>query len=452
MKRLLIISRSSHPKGGADRIIADLCRMLPDRGWQVTLGLVKGERFNRPSHYREIHPDLPVIEIDGAPGTRRARVAALERATEDQRPDAVLVMRVFDAYEAVSRIKHRHPDHAPRLIVGVRAYEDGYLGDLRRYRDVVDGCITSGRLIARALVDRCGMACDRVFSIPGGVAAAPSPTRRYASGNPVRLLYAGRLEQPQKRVLDLVPLVEHLTLRGIPFHLDIAGDGPEQEMLQRKLAPWIERGDVSFAGWLDAEALHRTWYPRADIFLHFAAWEGVTIAPREAMAHGVVPVISNFTGLHSEGLFVDGHNARLFPVGAADAAAECVAELVARPDLFARLSAAAAVANVGIYSDTGAMDAWNDALRTVLAKQLLAGRIPPYQRQIQGRLGSMGLPGWLEDGLRTWLGKPVRHNDPGSEWPTHSGLTSEAERAEFAEFARSSDRAAGAESGPLAFP
>ncbi len=442
MKHLLIISRSSHPKGGADRIIANLCRQLPAHGWQVTLGLVKGARFNLPETYRKIHGDLPIVEIDGSAGTHHGRISAITKTVDGLRPDAVLVMRVFDAYEAVARIKQRDMEYQPRLVVGVRAYEDGYLADMRRYREVVDGCITSGRLIARALVERCGLDQNRVFSIAGGIEIPSNITARTSLSNPVRLLYAGRLEQAQKRVGDLVPFVERLAEQDLSFHLDIVGDGPEMETLKQRLDSWIRQGVVSFPGWVDADALKSTWYPQADIFVHFAEWEGVTIAPREAMAHGVVPVISDFTGLRTERMFIDGKNALVFPVGDAKTAADRVADLVSHPERFVRFSAAAAASNTGTYSASGAIHAWDQALRSVLEMQAMSGEFPTISYRTQGRLGSMGLPGWLEDAVRSRLHMPVRHNDPGSEWPTHSGLVMESERREFGEFARACDNQA----------
>lgn len=435
MKRLLILSRSSHPHGGADRIIRDLCHTLPAKEWEVLLGLAKGRRFNLPDNYRQAYPGLPIIEIDGSLGTRRARLSAISGAIMKTRPDVVLTMRIFDAYEAVASIKNCRGRFQPRLAVGVRSYEAGYLSDVRRYRGVIDGCMVSGELIAHACVAWSGIESERVFNIPGGVQIPPDRNIRHFVRHPVRLLYAGRLDEMQKRATDIIPFVIELDRMGIPFQLTIAGDGSERHALERKLQPWIDRGSVRMLGWVCEERLYRELYPDADVFIHFAEWEGVTIAPREAMAHGVVPVISRFTGINCEHQFVDGKNALTFDVGNIQAAAACVARLRDDAVLYARLSESAAQSQTGPYSYDGARDAWDHALASLLEKPPKLGVLPDAPETLRGLMAKSGLNVRQQHFIRKLFKYPVRHADAGSEWPTGSGLLTGMEQKEILEFA-----------------
>jgi hypothetical protein len=434
--RLLIISRSHNPLGGADRIIADLCRELPARGWDTVLGLTRGARFDNPDAYRQVHQNLPTVEIDGTFGTRACRLKALQSTIRHVAPDVVLSMRVFDAYETVARMKASAPAKAPRLMVGVRAFEAPYIHDVRQWSGNIDFCVTSGQLVAAACCQLGHMEANRVESVPGGVAGPLSAVEPRHAMNPVQLLYAGRLEQSQKRVLDLVAFVQELVNRNVVFKLDICGAGPEEARLRECLSTEAAKGIVSFHGWVSQRELYERFYPRADCFVHFAAWEGVTISPREAMAHGVIPVISEFTGLRTEGQFIHEVNSLLFPVGCPQKAADSVVRLVADRALSHRLSLSAMLSQTGRYSHEGALDAWRDSL--IRCKELPPknGFIPPVPENLDGRLTRWGVPAQLQLKVRNLLRWPaVQHFEPGSEWPTNSGTLTADARSEIERFA-----------------
>jgi hypothetical protein len=188
-------------------------------------------------------------------------------------------------------------------------------------------------------------------------------------------------------------------------------------------------------GWVNQTDLCSRFYATADCFVHFAAWEGVTIAPREAMAHGVVPVISEFTGIYAERQFLNNVNSLMFPVGRPDLAAEQVLKLCSTAGLSRRLSTAAMQSQTGRYSYEGAMDAWRDALNQCLSLPPKAGRFPKIPERLNGRLTNWGVPSAVQLVVRNLLKKPVRHSEPGSEWPTASGLITTDEQQEIVVFA-----------------
>jgi len=337
----------------------------------------------------------------------------------ETRPGIVLSMRVFDAYEAVAREKS---EDGPRLAVGLRVLESPYLVDLGLLRDHVDACVTSGRLLADLAVRMGGMEVDRVASVGGGVKPPVCVHQRRDPALPLRLLYAGRLDQTQKRVMDIPAFIDDLERRGVPCELAIAGAGPAEDELRSRLASRVTSGQVRFLGWVDQAKLYAEIYPATDCFVHFAAWEGMTIAPREAMAHGAVPVLSRFAGLRREGLFRDGENSLTFDVGDVGSAAGCVARLHADRALLDRLSRQAADSQVGEYSATGAIDAWAQALDRCLGQPIKRGTWRALPDRSRGRLQQLGIPEALQDVFRRVLHKPVQHASPGSEWPTSSGL------------------------------
>ena len=432
LKKLLICSPSHAVRGGVETIISDLCSELPKRGWEATVALGKGSRFNNVAAYRNAYPDLLTVEIDGTRGTRQARVEALKQVITAVRPQIVLSARIFDAYEAVANLKLKHK--SPRLAVAVRAYEPPYVYDARLYRSCIDLCVADGKLITAALVNLCGIPPGRVANVPSGVCAPkvrPEPRR---PRSPFRLGYVGRLETSQKRVSDIPKFLEALDRRSVDWSLDILGSGPAENELKTQLAAFHDSGRVRFRGWQSRDSLNEVYFPTIDCLIHFAHTEGVTIAPREAMTHGIVPVISQFTGLHSEGLFVDELNALTFPVGDTNQAALCVDRLRSEAGLMERLSTNASQSQSGDYSLSGSMERWAEALdRCLDAPPTLSAA--PQVTATDGRLARKYISPWLAQRLRNVLGRSFLHSDPGSEWPQSSGLMDAASAEEISRFA-----------------
>lgn len=405
--KLLICTPTYTLHGGVERILEALALGLPSRGIDPLFALARGARFHDPDRFRAAFPPIASVDVDGTSGTAYGRQQALRRVVERADPDAVLIARMFDAYPVCSAMKRA--GHRLRLTTTIQAYESDYFADLARYREFVDLCVTSGELIAaeaRTLV-------ADVVSIPGGI--APAARRVEHRNGPLRLGYVGRVEPGQKRVLDLIAFVAELERRGSAFTLDVAGDGPALDALRASLPR------ARFHGWLSTEELYARIYPELDVLVHFAAWEGVTIAPREAMVHGVVPVVSRFPGIVEERQMIDGETALLFPIGDVAAAADCVERLDGDRALLARLSANAASSQGGIRSYEGALDAWASAFHETMQRPARVGSVLPVVRSDAGLLTRLRVPQAIAERIRRVRRR--EHNDPGSEWPHWSGIS-----------------------------
>jgi glycosyltransferase involved in cell wall biosynthesis len=405
--RLFVCTPTHYLQGGVERILESLATHLPAQGFEVVFGLAKGARFHDPDRFRAAFPVVRGVDVDGTSGTAYGRRRALRRAILEADPDVVLIARVFDAYPVCAELKSR--GHRLRLAVTIQAYEDDYFYDLVRWREFVDVCVTSGERIAstvRTLTDVPAM------SIPGGV--APARRFRAAHDGPLRVGYVGRVVQVQKRILDLPLLARELQLRGVPFTCDVAGDGTELRALREQLP------DARYLGWLSTEELYARVYPELDVLVHFAEWEGMTIAPREAMVHGVVPVVSRFIGAED---FVEEVNSLTFPVGDVSAAADAIERLHRDRALLERLSSNARISQTGIRSESGAIDAWAAAFRDALARPARVGATLPEAPRDGGALTRAGVPDALAELVRRV--RKRGHGEAGSEWPHWSGLRDE---------------------------
>lgn len=428
MKKVLICSRASSLIGGVESINLALCRELSPAKWDVRLALTKGTRFNRPERFVAAYPDVSIIEINGTGGTRQARLEVLQKMLRREQPDIVLNMRVFDVYEAVAH--HKRKGHETRLVAGIRCFETPLLYDASLYRENVDFFVTSGELIARCCREWAGIDTQRVANIPGGIRIPEEIPLRSRPGYPLRLGYVGRLEQGQKRILDLVEVLAELDRSEIDYVFELAGKGPDEKALLDRLRPWLEDGRVRFHGFVNEEGLYERVYPNIDIFLHFAHTEGVTIAPREAMAHGSVPVISKFSGLEEEGLYRDGENCLVFAVGDSQQAVAHIVRLKDDARLFRKLSEKARASQAGNYSYHGSIQGWEKVFEKSLALPSLCGTVPQVSDHETGRMRRLIPFPWLRQRIRNFFHIHPQHSDPGGEWPTHSGsMPAEADTA-----------------------
>lgn len=172
----------------------------------------------------------------------------------------------------------------------------------------------------------------------------------------VRLLFVGRLSVA-KNVSALLKALAQLKADGIAVALDIVGDGPERDALERMTDEWELRDRVRFAGGLDfARVLD--FYERADVLALVSETEGWPKAIAEAMAFGLV-CIGSERGL-VPWMLSEGRGLTI-PPGDADALATCLRQIVADPARYQAMAQRAAA-----WSRKYSLEGLRDALRQLL--------------------------------------------------------------------------------------
>jgi len=155
---------------------------------------------------------------------------------------------------------------------------------------------------------------DKLITIPYGVVIPETFIKRAArSDGPLKIVYAGRLVQQQKRILDLTHIVQMLSERDIEFKLTLIGTGPEELYLRQVWRGLMEANIIIFKGVLSNEATIRI-LEENDIFLLMSDFEGTPLALIEAMGRGCVPVVSDIRSCVPE-LIQHGVNGYRVPIG-----------------------------------------------------------------------------------------------------------------------------------------
>jgi glycosyltransferase involved in cell wall biosynthesis len=216
--------------------------------------------------------------------------------------------------------------------------EEQYYRPLGWYEPVIAKFIGVSQECADQLAGRIPSRSHDIAMLPYGVRIPPALDRTYET-RPLRLIYAGRVTQLQKRVWDFMPLVENLLRAKVPFEFNIIGEGDEFAPLQQIMRTRIPAADVQFHPRIAHREMAAKWLEH-DIFLQVSDFEGTSVSMLEAMAHGVVPVVtaasSGITGVISS-----QKNGFVVPIGDMAAMAGVLAQLATDGSLLASAGRAA---------------------------------------------------------------------------------------------------------------
>jgi glycosyltransferase involved in cell wall biosynthesis len=216
--------------------------------------------------------------------------------------------------------------------------DEQYYRPLGWYESMAAKFIAVSRECTDRLTERIPLRTEDITTLPYGIHVPKNLERDYQT-DPLRLIYAGRVTQLQKRVWDFVPLVENLLKTGVPFEFDIVGEGDEYARLRDAMVALYPPGLVRFHPRVPHSDMPRIWCGH-DVFLQVSDFEGTSVSMLEAMAHGVAPVVTAASS-GIAGVIQHQGNGFVAPVGDMAAMARHVARLAAEPGLLMRTGAAA---------------------------------------------------------------------------------------------------------------
>lgn len=207
--------------------------------------------------------------------------------------DAVMVLPGSDVL--TTNLLRFIPRHI-RTFARVPMATQGACRQVAAVADHLDGIVAVCDRIRDDLVADYGIAAGGIRVAYNGAdtrSFSPGPGRK--AGDPLHLLYSGRLEDVQKNVMMLPRLARQLRARGVPFRLTVVGGGPDREALVAA----AQRAGVEGCLQLRASVPNAELpdlYRSADVFILPSRFEGCPNALLEAMACGCIPVVSHLRG------------------------------------------------------------------------------------------------------------------------------------------------------------
>jgi glycosyltransferase involved in cell wall biosynthesis len=214
-----------------------------------------------------------------------------------------------------------------------------------------------------------------VLPILNGVEIPSAGANRTRRPGPVRLVYAGRLWHEQKGVLFLPPILTGCVARGLDVTLDVLGDGPDRQALERAFRDAGVSGRVRLHGMVAPGDVLEAFL-RSDVLLMPSFFEGLPVTLLEAQACGCVPVASLLPGI-TDLVVKTGISGELAPIGDIPGFVEAVARATSAESAWAARSHAAHAS----VRDHFSIDAMGASYLTLIHDSL-AGRHPlPRSRQ-----------------------------------------------------------------------
>jgi len=438
---VLFVAPSAYPLGGVAVWLDYLLKGLKDKNVDVHLGLLSGT-FHKAKQYidqRDIdYSWLNIIEITSTTSTNEGRVISVMSAIKQVNADIVLSVNVPDVYEASSRLK---ADWKPALkaVMTLHALEPDYFLDIKKYSKQIDAVITTNRLTQKMVIDWGGFPAERSLYAPYGVEGVIGSNvqipSKLSTKDPIKLLYAGRIDSEQKRIEDLLLLLGKLDKSELTYQLKIAGDGPQKDTVLQQIQEQIQKTNTKstfeYLGVLSQQALFEQAFKTSDVLLLFSDWETGPIIIWEAMMHQLAIVTSQYCGLKTEGALQHNDNALVFPIGDIDAAAQQLQRLISEKDLYTRLLTNAEQLVNERYSRRQSVEEWFGVLNLIA-------------NDISSKSSSSMKSTWAKNGLiermfghmvghylRRILNKPAFNNSAGDEWSHSMSLATEKEKEQF---------------------
>jgi len=253
-------------------------------------------------------PDLPVKRLgEEEREPWGARWDRMRRYLESQAPCVYVPNYDYEYSCIVPRLSS-----AVRVVGIVHSDDPNHYEHLRRMGRFWDGVVAVSSAVATRALELAPGLEDRLVTIPYGVPVAAAMPER-SPRETLRVVYTGRLQQAQKRVLDLASIFRRIAEIGAPVELTIVGDGESRDELAHACEGLLAQGVVKMLGTLPNEGVLEI-FEQNDVLLLTSAFEGLPVALLEAMGRGCVPVVSDIRSGVRE-VIEDGENGLLAPVG-----------------------------------------------------------------------------------------------------------------------------------------
>lgn len=200
---------------------------------------------------------------------------------------------------------------------------------LRHLEPACERFVTNTSACTTSLTNLLPQRRDDIALLPHIVSIDNVPTAPSNDAGPIRIGYAGRLEDTAKRVTHLVAIAERLRAASVAYSMRIMGDGPLRSQLEARIDRFdSKRAEQSVACEIrllspsPPNRMHEFWRD-CDCLLLPSAYEGLNFQMLEAMAHGCVPIVSAIASGPAD-LIEHSRNGLVFPVSHVDAAADCI--------------------------------------------------------------------------------------------------------------------------------
>jgi len=231
----------------------------------------------------------------------------------------------------------RNPEHQLRVIGIAHTDEKSYYDLMVYYNPIISKFIAVSDHIYHRLAGYLPDRQNDIIRLPYPTVLRPATPRSDLPRPCLKIGYAGRIQEYQKRIRDLPKLVAELATREGHYSFEIAGDGTHLEELQHFFeVNQFANVAVHFYGLLDPDDIAALW-SSVDVAILFSSHEGLSIAMVESMAAGCVQLVTNVSGVSDT--VNHGVTGYVHEIGDVAAMADHLQILWQQPELLSQMSA-----------------------------------------------------------------------------------------------------------------
>lgn len=195
-------------------------------------------------------------------------------------------------------------------VIGVLHSDDiYYYGLFEKYYQYLSACVSVSNRTLEKIPNRNRVVCHKV--IPCGI-----PIK--INGNSFKknqIVWIGRMEEEQKRVSDIIPILLSLNQSFTDWKCILIGDGSKINSLKEYSKKNKLDDKIEFLGWVSREKVFE-YLQDSKIVLQTSNYEGMSLAVMEGMAAGCMIVSSKVSGTEDlPDLLSNNRLVRIFPVG-----------------------------------------------------------------------------------------------------------------------------------------
>lgn len=416
---ILFVAPSAYPLGGVQTWLDYLLPGLQSIGFRAVLALTSGKHHDIDA-YIASHP-FKNIEIVSAPtGTAQGRVEALERLIIKVNPTITVNVNIIDVYQAVNNLRQKHLSKT-HLVTSIHGIQENLFDGINSNVSIIDAVVSTNRLTQSLINNATGFSADRSYYAAYGV--NEDIARVEKSGDKFTIAYAGRIEETQKNISDLLEIFSRLLAEISDIEIIIAGAGEDISALEAWLKKEVQYAEkIKYLGVIAPENVAQAVYQKADVLLLTSEWETGPIVAWEAMSQEVCFVSSRYIGSVEENSLLDGENCMLFDIGDINEAVKKI-HILQDKQVQAKLVAGGKQLIQQRYTHVKSVESWAACFANIVEKTpkpfskntnsyIEHGRLNTFVKLF---LGSAG-PRFAEK-IRRTFGLHFIHKTAGGEWP-----------------------------------
>lgn len=313
-KENIVIDLSEGIKlGGLENWSLTLSRGLYTRKKQVAIFTLNSEE--------SINAKEKVIYFNLSYEQYKTSVKELVDAIVTQLPCTIIINRINQTFMAAYIVKRLFKDQIKIISVihsdFSRMYEQNAL-----FQDYVDAILCVSNDVAQKCINSYGIDRKKVYYKDSPIIYEEGFQKSYSKDKePIIIGYGARLEKAQKRADLLLPLIERLEELKVNYILHIAGRGGYFNTIQDHIRKHSLEQKVILYGAIPFDKMSNFW-KRCDIFINLSDIEGIGLSMLEAMALGLVPIVTNTAGASS--FITNGVNGYIHNIRDVEEIAKCI--------------------------------------------------------------------------------------------------------------------------------